>query len=205
MLSDISRLLDDGEQLRSWAKPPFDDRDPDQKGTIDRAELFGVIQKALQAISTDPELQVEEAIREIELEGEGPVDFEEYVRKVQEALRKLVPDEKQAEAVMEAEPPEQPNDSFHEEEKEVEKEEEVSEEVREERMKNVGRFEQYVESSGIAKVFQIVFAEILTKKIEPANVFAYTAMRLRQIGKEIGPLLPSHLAPPAPPAETPSP
>jgi hypothetical protein len=33
--------------------------------------------------------------------------------------------------------------------------------------------------------FQIVFAEIIQKKVAEDQVFAYTAMRLRQIGHEL--------------------
>ena len=33
--------------------------------------------------------------------------------------------------------------------------------------------------------FQIIFAEILSKKIKEEKVFAYTAMRLREIGAEV--------------------
>ena len=59
--------------------------------------------------------------------------------------------------------------------------------------KQIQMFEKYLEDSGISVSFQIIYAEILTKKIEPANVFTYTAMRLRQIGKEIAHLLPANL------------
>ena len=59
--------------------------------------------------------------------------------------------------------------------------------------KQIQMFEKYLEDSGLSLTFQIIYAEILTKKIEPANVFTYTAMRLREIGKEVAHLLPSNL------------
>lgn len=43
-------------------------------------------------------------------------------------------------------------------------------------------FRRYLDNTGIAKAFQIIFAEILDKKIESAKVFSYSALRLRQIG-----------------------
>lgn len=43
-------------------------------------------------------------------------------------------------------------------------------------------FKKYLENTGIAMAFQVIFAEILDKKVEPQKVFSYTAMRLRQIG-----------------------
>jgi hypothetical protein len=33
--------------------------------------------------------------------------------------------------------------------------------------------------------FQIIFAEILSKKVSPDNIYGYTALRLRQIGTDI--------------------
>ena len=43
-------------------------------------------------------------------------------------------------------------------------------------------FRDYLEKTGIAKAFQIIFAEVLDKKIEASKVFSYSASRLRQIG-----------------------
>ena len=68
-----------------------------------------------------------------------------------------------------------------------------SKKVEEQINKQLQMFEKYLEESGITMAFQLIFAEILTKKIEPNNVFTYTAMRLRQIGKEIAHLLPKNL------------
>jgi len=46
-------------------------------------------------------------------------------------------------------------------------------------------FEKYLEESGISLSFQIIFTEIIQKGIAEDQVYAYTAMRLRQIGKEL--------------------
>ena len=46
-------------------------------------------------------------------------------------------------------------------------------------------FEKYLEESGLSLSFQIIFTEIIQKQISEDQVFAYTAMRLRQIGKEL--------------------
>ena len=46
-------------------------------------------------------------------------------------------------------------------------------------------FKKYLEQTGIAMAFQVVFAEILDKKVEENKVFTYTAMRLRQIGEDL--------------------
>ena len=46
-------------------------------------------------------------------------------------------------------------------------------------------FEKYLEDSGLSLSFQIIFTELIQKQISEDQVFAYTAMRLRQIGKEL--------------------
>jgi hypothetical protein len=46
-------------------------------------------------------------------------------------------------------------------------------------------FDDYLEKSGLPIAFQIIFSEILEKKIQKENLFQYTAMRLRQIGNDI--------------------
>ena len=46
-------------------------------------------------------------------------------------------------------------------------------------------FEKYLEETGLSLSFQIIFTEIIQKQISEDQVFAYTAMRLRQIGKEL--------------------
>ena len=46
-------------------------------------------------------------------------------------------------------------------------------------------FEKYLEESGLSLSFQIIFTEIIQKQIADDQVFSYTAMRLRQLGKEL--------------------
>ena len=46
-------------------------------------------------------------------------------------------------------------------------------------------FKKYLDQTGVAVAFQVIFAEILDKKIEEKNLFSYTAMRLRQIGEDL--------------------
>ena len=47
------------------------------------------------------------------------------------------------------------------------------------------RLETYINESGLTLAFNIIFAELISKQILPENFFTYTAMRLKQIGKEI--------------------
>jgi hypothetical protein len=46
-------------------------------------------------------------------------------------------------------------------------------------------FEKYLSDTGIASAFELIFSEMITKKIPSENHFTYTAGRLRQIGREI--------------------
>lgn len=55
----------------------------------------------------------------------------------------------------------------------------------EKKKKQAEMFKKYLESTGIAMAFQVIFAEILDKKVDGQKVFAYTAMRLRQIGEDL--------------------
>ena len=45
--------------------------------------------------------------------------------------------------------------------------------------------QKLISESGLTLAFNIIFAELISKQILPENFFSYTAMRLKQIGKEI--------------------
>ena len=47
------------------------------------------------------------------------------------------------------------------------------------------RLETYINESGLTLAFNIIFSELITKRIVPEYFFSYTSMRLKQIGKEI--------------------
>lgn len=65
-----------------------------------------------------------------------------------------------------------------------------------ERRKQIAAFEKYLSETGIAASFQLIFSEIIAKRIPNSNVFQYAAMRLRQVGSEIAHLLPEELTAP---------
>ena len=46
-------------------------------------------------------------------------------------------------------------------------------------------FEKYLDESGLTLAFQIIMAEIITKKVSEEQIFPFTAMRLRQMGQEL--------------------
>ena len=76
-----------------------------------------------------------------------------------------------------------PNKS-EKEEKERRKKEQI-EAKNKEKENQFKRLEEYVNETGLSLAFNIIFAELISKQIMPENFFAYTSMRLKQIGKEI--------------------
>ncbi len=46
-------------------------------------------------------------------------------------------------------------------------------------------FDNYVNDTGISSAFQLIFAEIISKKIPIEDHFSYAAGRLRAIGRDI--------------------
>ena len=44
--------------------------------------------------------------------------------------------------------------------------------------------EKYINETGIGQTFQIIFSELISKKIPVESYYTYTASRLREIGRE---------------------
>ena len=72
-------------------------------------------------------------------------------------------------------------------EKEEKKEIVESEEEKEKRKLKLeyNKLKHYMNSSGLSLAFNIIFAELITKQIEPEKFFDYTSLRLKQIGKKL--------------------
>jgi hypothetical protein len=66
--------------------------------------------------------------------------------------------------------------------KQTQPEDPVSFQMRQEQSKE---FDNYIESSGLPLAFKLIFNELIAKQILPENYFSYTAMRLKQIGKDV--------------------
>ena len=54
----------------------------------------------------------------------------------------------------------------------------------EKRKEQADTVEKYIYETGIGTSFQIIFSELISKKIPVENYYTYTASRLRQIGRE---------------------
>lgn len=173
MNKEISALLKDENRLEGLSNALFDEIDQDGSGFIDIRELYGAMVKFAKSmrIPQPTEDEVRTTYRSLDVNQDGQVSRKEFLELLRSSLRKVA--NTQAE-----QPPE---------------ESEEMRRAREERKVQAERFKGYAESSGLRKAFQIIFAEVVTKRVEPDHVFAYSAMRLRQLGQELAPLLPSEL------------
>jgi hypothetical protein len=181
MADSIRKLLKDEKQLTQIASAAFTESDSDKSGFIDEKELYKVMVKACAALNCDKPTQgqVKELLKRIDHNKDGKVSLDEYVILFKMILQQYVKNLEDGEE-------DKRNDESREERK---KETEIENQVN----KQLQLFEKYLEDSGISTAFQIIYTEILMKKIDSENVFTYTAMRLRQIGKEIAHLLPENL------------
>ncbi len=50
------------------------------------------------------------------------------------------------------------------------------------------KFSNYISDNGISMVFNLIFEEVIFKRIPKKEVFSYTARRLRQIGEDLAKL-----------------
>lgn len=171
MSTEIRRLLSDENSLVEACKPAFLETDANGSGDIDEQELYNVMVQAAKAMNTRPPKleEVQKLMQTMDRNKDGRVTFEEFIELIKLQLREML------------------------EEIEESNEKVESKQAEEQINKQLQMFEKYLEESGITMAFQLIFAEILTKKIDAGSVFSYTAMRLRQIGKEIAHLLPKNL------------
>ncbi|CAG9315069.1 unnamed protein product [Blepharisma stoltei] len=172
MAEEVRKLLSNDQSLNRVAKNSFDAMDSDKSGFIDQEELYNVMVNAARSINApQPTMeQANNALQEIDRNKDGKVSLSEFVQLLRRVLEEML-------------------DQLESVEMQRKKEAEIEEQVN----RQLHMFEKYLDDSGLAMAFQLIFAEILTKKIDANNVFTYTAMRLRQIGKEIAHLLPKDL------------
>ena len=178
MVEALRILIKDERQLYQITTASFMEFDPKKTGFIEEKELHRVMTKACTAINCliPSGSQIKELIKKIDQSKEGKITFDEF-----QLLIKMILKQSLKKLEEEAQNPVVQGKKKHDEhlEKQVNKQ--------------LHLFEKYLEESGISIAFQIVYTEILSKKIDPDSVFTYTAMRLRQIGKEVAHLLPANL------------
>ena len=176
MNKEIAAILENESRLRSMTEAVFDEVDLDRSGVIDKGELYVAMKKFSKTMKMDTptEEDVNRLHKELDTNADGTISRDEFLVLIRETLRRLIG----------WKPPNQP-------EGQTESPEEIQR--REEALRQASQFREYVESSGLRKAFQVIFAEVVTKKIESEHVFAYSAMRLRQLGQEIAEMLPEEL------------
>ena len=181
MAEAIKKILKDERQLTTVASNAFTDADADRSGFIDEKELMKVMIKVCSALNVPKpsSSQIKDVLTSIDKNKDGKISLQEYIVLVKGILQAFV-------RKLEHDTSVTPDPKVQEQAKNVEK-------IEAQVDKQLQLFEKYLQDSGISLAFQIIYTEILTKKIDSDNVFTYTAMRLRQIGKEVAHLLPSNL------------
>lgn len=174
MVEELKLLLRDDKLLRKAASKSFKAIDTDQSGFLDEKELTSALNNACKSLGVQKpsRSEVKSILNGIDQNSDGKISFDEYVAfikiTIKNHLQKL--DEDKLRKVQNRE---------DDEEKVV--------------TKKIEKFEKYLEDTGLPAAFEVIFTEILAKKIEVDKVFFYTATRLRQIGKEVAHLMPNSL------------
>lgn len=181
MADSLKKLLKDDRLLHQAASQAFMEADSDKSGLIDEAELSKVLTKVCISLncSKPTPSQVKELLKKIDHSQDGKINLEEFMVLIRMILKLYI---KKLEG--ESEPVNAANSEIP-----AKKTEDAEHQIN----KQLHLFEKYLQDSGISVAFQIIYTEILMKKIDSDNVFTYTAMRLRQIGKEVAHLLPANL------------
>lgn len=176
MNKEVTAILDNEARLTSMSNAAFSEVDSDRSGSIDQSELHRAMSKfsALMKLPQPTEEQVRTVYLQIDRNGDGRIDKAEFRELVRETLRKMIGWRQ----------PEEPTEDVEELKR------------REERRTKAKEFRDYVQVSGLRKAFQVIFAEIVSKRVEPGEVFSYSAIRLRQLGQDVQSVLPDYLRPP---------
>ena len=92
MVEEIDKILNDKKRLTALARTAFNEVDTDRSGEIDEGELKTVMGMMSKSMGTPKpsNRQVEMLYKELDTDGNGMVDFEEFmvlIRKSLEAVR----------------------------------------------------------------------------------------------------------------------
>lgn len=179
MNKEIAAILENESRLQSMTRAVFEEVDRDRSGFIDKSELYTAMKKFAKTMRMDPpsEEDATKIYQELDANSDGHISLDEFLILIRETLRRIIG----------WKPPDIPEGETESEEAALR---------RQEAQRQAAQFRDYVEASGLRKAFQVIFAEVVTKKIEAEHVFAYSAMRLRQLGQEISEFLPEELRAP---------
>lgn len=174
MAENIRNLLKDEQLLTQAATSSFMEIDKNKSGYIDEDALVIVMSNVCNSLGIEKptNLQIKEFMKKLDKSHKGKVSYDNYLLFLKLTLKRYV------------------EHSTTNNEENLRKNQKKDDDVERKLKKQMQQFEKYLEDSGVPIAFQVIFTEILAKKIEPDQVFIYTAMRLRQIGRDIAHLLP---------------
>lgn len=172
---DTKIVLDEKIYL-SYATAAFEAIDKDKNGVINAADLT----KAFEAFGFEAKLKqpasvhAQKLVEKYDANKDRKIDFSEFRNMAAELYNVDVVSAQKGGKIEEE----------HKSDSHVEIPPEVDEATKQ-RVQLGEEYIQYIEETGLAMAFKIIFAEILSKKIPEDAAFAYTATRLRQIGEDI--------------------
>jgi hypothetical protein len=165
MVEAIRKILNDDRQLSKVAATSFMEFDEDKSGFIDENELLKIMTKvtATLNIPKPTQSQIKGLVKKLDHSNDGKLSLEEFKVLVRSILNAYIQSMEKEGSAPAANAPETEVKNRADVEGQVDRQLQV--------------FEKYLEDSGISIAFQIM----------------YTAMRLRQIGREVSHLLPANL------------
>jgi EF-hand domain pair len=175
MSESIKKILKDERHLAQLATAGFMETDVNKSGHIDDKDIPKTLAKTFATLNCPKPsaADLKDLLKKLNRNLDGKLTLDEYITLIKNFLKKsakTLEDESENNLLSQK------------------KLEEAENQIK----KQLGLFEKYIQESGISIAFQIIFTEIISKKIDPDNAFTYTAMRLRQIGKEVEHLLPQN-------------
>ena len=90
--SAIKKILGDATKLREVASVAFKSVDVDDSGSIDMAELRGMMEKIAGDMGADPPFQddVQEVMAQLDTNGDGVLSLDEFVVLVRDSLTAML-------------------------------------------------------------------------------------------------------------------
>ena len=178
MQKEVFGLLSDESRVEKLCADAFAEVDRKKSGKIAVTDVSGAVGKLAKdaMIQRPSEEQVEAAIAGTRREKDGQLSQGEFLALIRGLLRHMA----------DLDAPQQSG------------EQSSAVEGQQESLRQSVRFQDYMEVSGLRKAFQLIFSEVIQKRVDPSDVFTYSASRLRQLGLELSPSLPPDLRPPNP-------
>ncbi|CAG9311590.1 unnamed protein product [Blepharisma stoltei] len=167
-IESIRRLIANDQLLASTVRGSFIEIDTKNTGFINEKDLNGAVIKATNNLSCSSlkQDQIGQIVKSMSRSANGKVSFQEFTNILKAVLRNNIEEFEKNQSMNELRVVSGPRETRRE------------------------LFEKYLDDSGISIAFQIIYSEIIAKNIDPMHVFSYSAMRLRELGRELENVLP---------------